>query len=126
MKYIVIAVLAITLFSCTKQAKHSNKSEVSKSKKAEVALIEVTDLVLTFDGSTFTTTISPNAEWGGLQKFVTMSTNDGAFSVCNWNWSGVQAPASKTCSSSGPGFYRAWTTDKVTYDVHLSNVIQIP
>ena len=126
MKQLIIAVLAITLFSCTKEAKQSNKSEVSKSKKAEVALVETTDLTLTFDGSTFTTTISPNAEWGGVQKFVTMSTNDGATSECNWNWSGVAAPASKTCSSSGPGFYRSWSTDKVTYDVHLSNVIQIP
>jgi hypothetical protein len=125
MKNLIIALIAITLFSCTREAKQSNNSEVSKSKKAE-ALIEVTDLVLTFDGSTFTTTISPNAEWGGVQKFVTMSTNDGAVSVCNWNWSGVAAPASKTCSSSGSGFYRSWSTDKVTYDVHLSNVIQIP
>jgi len=124
MKKLYIALIAITLFSCTKEAKQSNKSE-SKSKKAEVALVETTDLTLTFDGSTFTTTISPGAEWGGLQKFVTMSTNDGAVSVCNWNWSNVQAPAFKTCSSSGPGFYRSWTTDKVTYDVHLSNVIQI-
>lgn len=125
MKQLFIALIAITLFSCTREAKQSNKSE-SRSKKSEVALVETTDLTLTFDGSTFTTTISPNAEWGGVQKFVTMSTNDGAVSVCNWNWSGVAAPASKTCSSSGPGFYRSWSTDKVTYDVHLSNVIQIP
>ncbi len=124
MKYLIIAVLAITLFSCTKEAKQGNKSEVSRSKKAEVALQETTDLTLTLSGSTFTTTISPNAEWGGVQKFVTISTNDGATSECNWNWSGVQAPASKTCSSSGAGFYRSWTSDK-NYDVHLSNVIQI-
>jgi len=126
MKNIIIAALVtITLFSCTREAKQSNKSEVNKGKKAE-ALIEVADLVLTFDGSTFTTTISPNAEWGGVQKFVTMSTVEGAVSVCNWNWSGVQAPASKTCSSLGSGFYRSWTSDKVTYDVHLSNWITIP
>jgi hypothetical protein len=124
MKYIIIAVLAITLFGCTKEAKEGNKSEVSKSKKAEVALQETTDLTLTLSGSTFTTTISPNAEWGGVQKFVTMSTNDGAVSVCNWNWSGVQAPPSMPCTANGPGFYRSWTSDK-NYDVHLSNVIQI-
>ena len=123
MKYIIIAVLAITLFGCTKEAKQGNKSEVSRSKK-EVTLAETTDLTLTLSGSTFTTTISPNAEWGGVQKFVTMSTNDGATSECNWNWSGVQAPASKTCNSSGPGFYRSWTSDH-DYNVHLSNVIQI-
>jgi len=123
MKKLLIALIAITLFSCTKESKQSNHSTVARGKKSEL-IQETTDLTLTLSGSTFTTTISPNAEWGGVQKFVTMSTNTGAVSVCNWNWSGVQAPASKTCSSSGAGFYRSWTSDK-NYDVHLSNVIQI-
>ena len=123
MKKLLIALIAITLFSCTKESKQSNHSTEARGKKSEL-IQETTDLTLTLSGSTFTTTISPNAEWGGVQKFVTMSTNTGAVSVCNWNWSGVQAPASKTCSSSGAGFYRSWTSDK-NYDVHLSNVIQI-
>ena len=123
MKKLLIALIAITLFSCTKEIKQSNHSEISRSHKAELVQ-EVTDLTLTLSGTTFTTTISPNAEWGGVQKFVTMSSNNGATSECNWNWTGVQAPSSKTCSSSGPGFYRSWTSDK-NYDVHLSNVIQI-
>ncbi len=123
MKKLLIALIAITLFSCTKEMKSGNHSETARSKK-EATLQETTDLTLTLSGTTFTTTISPDAEWGGIQKFVTMSSNDGATSECNWNWSGVQAPSSKTCSSSGPGFYRSWTTDK-NYDVHLSNVIQI-
>jgi len=122
MKKLLIALIAITLFSCTKEMK-SGHSETSRSKKAELVQ-ETNDLTLTLSGTTFTTTISPNAEWGGVQKFVTMSTNTGATSECNWNWSGVQAPSFKTCSSSGAGFYRSWTTDK-NYDVHLSNVIQI-
>jgi len=122
MKYLIIALIAITLFSCTKEMKSSERE--AKVSKHEAAVVVASDLTLTLTGTTFTTTISPNAEWGGVQKFVTMSTNDGAVSVCNWNWTGVQAPASKTCSSSGPGFYRSWTTDK-NYDVHLSNVIQI-
>jgi hypothetical protein len=122
-KLLITAFIAITLFGCTKEMKSGNHSETARSKK-EATLQETTDLTLTLSGTTFTTTISPNAEWGGVQKFVTMSTNDGASSECNWNWSGVQAPASKICSSSGPGFYRSWTSDK-NYDIHLSNVIQI-
>ena len=122
MKYLIIALIAITLFSCTKEMKSSERE--AKVSKHEAAVVVASDLTLTLTGTTFTTTISPNAEWGGVQKFVTMSSNNGATSECNWNWTGVQAPASKTCSSSGPGFYRSWTTDK-NYDVHLSNVIQI-
>ena len=123
MKKLIIALIAITLFSCTKEVKQSGQQD--RGKPAKETVLSVGDLSLTLSGTTFTTTISPNAEWGGVQKFVTMSTNDGATSECNWNWSGVQAPSSKTCSSSGAGFYRSWSSDKVTYDVHLSNVIQI-
>ena len=119
---ILAVLIAITLFSCTKEVKQSNNQDRGKPVK-EVVLSA--DLSLTLSGTTFSTTISPNAEWGGVQKFVTMSTNDGATSECNWNWSGVQAPASQTCSSSGTGFHRSWTSDKVTRDIHLSNVIQI-
>ena len=122
MKKLIIALIAITLFSCTKEMKSSERE--AKVSKHEAAVVVASDLTLTLTGTTFTTTISPNAEWGGVQKFVTMSSNNGATSECNWNWTGVQAPSSKTCSSSGPGFYRSWTSDK-NYDVHLSNVIQI-
>jgi hypothetical protein len=121
MKKLLIALIAITLFSCTKEAKQS--TEITKSKKSQ-AVLEASDLTLTLSGDTFTTTISADAEWGGLQRFVSMTTNDSAVSLCNWNWTGVQAPSSKTCSSSGSGFYRSWTSDK-NYDIHLSNVIQI-
>lgn len=122
MKKLIIALITITLFSCTKEMKSSERE--AKVSKHEAAVVIASDLTLTLAGTTFTTTISPNAEWGGVQKFVTMSTNTGATSECNWNWSGVQAPSFNTCSSSGAGFYRSWTTDK-NYDVHLSNVIQI-
>ena len=122
MKYLIIALIAITLFSCTKEMKQSEHQ--AKVSKHEAAVTVASDLTLTLSGTTFTTTISPNAEWGGVQKFVTMSTNTAATSECNWNWSGVTAPSFNTCSSSGAGFYRSWTTDK-NYDVHLSNVIQI-
>jgi hypothetical protein len=119
---VIYMVTIYSFFGCSKQMKGGQQE---KGKSAKETILTVGDLSLTISGTTFTTTISPNAEWGGVQKFVTMSTNDGATSECNWNWSGVQAPTSQTCSSSGTGFYRSWTSDKVTRDIHLSNVIQI-
>ncbi len=119
---VIYMVTIYSFFGCSKEIKQSNNQDRGKPVK-EVALSS--DLSLTLSGTTFTTTISPNAEWGGVQKFVTMSSNTGATSECNWNWSGVQAPSSQTCNSSGAGFYRSWTSDKVTRDIHLSNVIQI-
>ena len=98
--------------------------ELSRGKKAKAGATTFTvfenALVLSESGGVLTTSISPNAEWGGVQKFIDISTNDGAASVCNWNWSWSAAPASMTCNSSGTGNYRSWTSDKVTYDVHLS------
>ena len=126
MKKIVIAVLAITLFSCTKQAEKQSATEETKrgrghSQQAELSV--TSDLVLTESNGVLTLTISPNAQWAGVQKFVDMSTNDGAVSVCNWNY--TTAPTLATCTISGSGFYRGWTSD-FNYDVHLSNIITIP
>ena len=92
-----------------------------KKVKADAVTLSVfTDLVLTESAGVFTTTISPNAEWGGVQKFFTIDTTNNGVSVCNWNWSYVPAPATMTCNSNGTGSYRSWTSDKITYDVHLS------
>lgn len=93
----------------------------SKQKASAVTLSIFNDLTISESGGVITTSISPDAEWGGVQKWVTVDTTNNATSLCNWNWSGVQAPASKTCDGAVPGFsYRSWTSDKVTYDVHVS------
>lgn len=93
----------------------------ARGKKSAATLLTVTtDLTLTESAGVLTTSISPNAEWGGVQKFFTIDTTNNGVSVCNWNWSNVTAPASQTCQSNGTGSYRSWTSDKVTYDVHLS------
>lgn len=92
--------------------------------KDNATLTTFTDLGLTESGGVLTTTISPDAEWGGVQRFVDITTNDGAVSVCNWNWSYVPAPATKDCNSNGTGIYRGWTSDH-NYDVHLSNVLPL-
>jgi len=89
-----------------------------KSKAHNVTLTVFEDLVMS--GSVSCTT-SPNAEWGGIQKFLALPlSNDGAVSFCNFNWSNTTAPASMDCPTSTPGVYRGWTSDKITYDVHLS------
>lgn len=100
-----------------------SSGELARGKKAKadaVVLSVFTDLTLTQSGGVFTTTLSPNAEWGGVQKFFTIDTTNNGVSVCNWNWSNTTAPATQTCNNTGTGSYRSWTSDKVTYDVHLS------
>jgi hypothetical protein len=96
-----------------------------KQKASAVSLSVFTDLSLTQSGGVLTTTLSPNAEWGGVQQFFTIDTTNNGVSVCNWNWSGTTAPASQTCATNGAVFYRSWTSDKVTYDVHLSPFLTV-
>lgn len=126
MKKLLIALIAITLFSCTKQASHKPTEETKKGRghnQQSEALSITSDLVLTESNRVLTLTISPNAQWAGVQKFTSMTTNDGAVSVCNWYY--TTAPTLATCTVSGSGFYRGWTSD-FNYDVHLSNWITIP
>lgn len=144
---IVVFILMLTIASCKRQAEkqpapkingiefakkygfelpfldYSSGSSVARGKKAKaeaVALSVFSDLTLTESGGVLTTSISPDAEWGGVQKFFTIDTTNNGVSVCNWNWSYVTAPSSQTCTSNGAGSYRSWTSDKVTYDIHLS------
>jgi len=126
MKNIIIAaVLLITVMGCTKQASHrpAQQNERGRGHSQQAELSITSDLVLTESNGVLTLTISPNAQWAGVQKFVSMTTNDGAVSVCNWNY--TTAPTLATCTISGTGFYRGWTSD-FNYDVHLSNIITIP
>lgn len=96
---------------------------LARGKKAKADLVTLSvfnDLILTESAGVLSTTISPNAEWGGVQNFQTIDTTNNGVSVCNWNWSYTAAPATQTCNVAGTGSYRSWTSDKVTYDVHLS------
>lgn len=143
----VIALIAITLFGCNKQASDVSQlapekmngiefkakygfelpfldygSGVARSNKpkANAVTLSVTeDLVIS--GSVECTT-SPNAEWGGIQKFLALPlSNDGAVSYCNFNWSGAPVPTGPmVCPTTTPGVYRGWTSDEGTYNVHLS------
>lgn len=84
------------------------------------------DITLTLSGTTLTTSISPNAQWAGIQKFVDMSTNDGAISVGNWNFNSPPGEGvTKSVQAVGTGYYRSWTSD-FNYAIHTSNIIYIP
>lgn len=151
---ITVLIAVIVLVSCTRQAKdnfapkkmngiefkakfgfehpaldYSNSSEVSRGKKAKAEAVTLAvwfnDLTLTNNAGVLTTSISPDAEWGGVQKFFTIDTTNNGVSVCNWNWSYSTAPSSQTCQSNGAGSYRSWTSDKVTYDIHVSSFLTI-
>jgi len=78
------------------------------------------DLILTESNGVFTTTISPNAEWGGVQRFE--KGMKGGVSVCNWYWPN-NPPSVKTCNNLGSGIYRSWTSDKNGV-IHLSKAIK--
>lgn len=97
----------------------------NKGKKPAPATLSDLFLTVSPDG-TVTTTISPNAQWAGIQKFVDMSTNDGAISVGNWNYNTPPGPGTtKSVASVGTGYYRGWSSD-FDATVHLSNVVFIP
>src|SRR5688572_10598374 len=63
----------------------SNKGG-AKKKANTVLVVVVNDLSISESGGVITTTISPNAQWAGIQDFADTTTNEGAVSVCNWNY----------------------------------------
>lgn len=104
--------------------KKSNK--MAKGKKTLAAPpTTATDLNLSLVEGVLVLDINPEAEWSGIQKFIDPAINDGAVSILNKNYSGVTPPVKEVALIQGSGYYRGWTSDKVTYDVHLSNVIQV-
>lgn len=149
-KLLLVLIVALTMFSCSKQASpklapingveftakygfelpfldyghgEMTRSDKARPKANQVQLSVTEDLVIS--GSISCTT-SPDAEWGGIQKFLAIPlAMDGAVSYCNFNWSYSIAPAFMDCPTTTPGVYRGWTSDKPTsatpYDVHLSN-----
>jgi len=102
------------------------KQPIRRSPKAQPALLS--DLFLTVVDGVVTSTVSPEAQWAGIQRFDDMSSNDGAEEI----W-GTQrfynAPPGAGVVTSGPvigtGYYRGFSSD-FDYDVHLSNVVFVP
>lgn len=88
--------------------------------KAEQVITVSEDLVLS---GSVSCTVSPDAEWGGIQKFLAIPLSvDGAVSYCNFYW--WSAPTEMNCPTTSSGVYRGWTSDH-DYNVHLSNVVSL-
>lgn len=145
---IIIAVILITVFGCTKQAnKPTMNAEELKAKYGivlpglqyagdeiavsanrgakknasnQTVVVWLNDLVLS---GSVSCTVSPDAQWGAIQKFLAEPlSNDGATVLCNFSY---VMPSNMNCPTTAPGVYRGWTSD-FDYNVHISNLITIP
>lgn len=109
----------------------------AKKVKPNAALTTVFDLSLTGTPASLTYTTSTDAYVGGVTRFPTAAggglSNDGAVGLwdCGKRWDDpLSAPPSVTCMDNNPAVpgesnYRAFTSDKVTFDVHLSNLVTV-
>src|SRR5688572_13047097 len=146
---LLIAFITITLFGCDKkERKQINAEELkakygivlpeieydgdeiatsnkggAKKKANTVLVVVVNDLSISESGGVITTTISPNAQWAGVQDFVDTTTNEGAISVCNWFYA-TPTGGTRTCQTDGSGNFRSWTSD-FDYNIHVSNWITL-
>jgi|SRR5688572_14088993 len=101
----------------------SNKGGAKKKANAVLVVVWFTDLSLTNSGGILTSTLSENAQWAGVQKFLDTTSTVGASSVCNWYY--IDAPEiSEPCQSTGSGNYRSWTSD-FDYNIHISNWVTL-
>jgi len=96
-------------------------------RKQSAAAVEVTvtyDLNAEIVGTTLTGDVSPAAYHASAQKFIDTTTNDGAIGLweCGrfYNSPGPGVGATTTCQTQGPGFYRVYSADFITYNIRLS------
>lgn len=85
------------------------------------------DLNASITGTTLTGDVSPDAYVAGAQKFIDTTTNTGAIGLWECNRSYSSPPGSGTttsCQTQGSGFYRVFSADFITYNVHLSWFLQ--
>ena len=146
MKYIIIAVLAITLFGCTKEAKEKSmtvaelkagygidliaawdvqfagvvaRGSTPKIKRpVKTDVVNLIDGSIQFDGTTFTTSDNP--------KFAGVNNQTTVVSICNYFFSEGGTAQTLTCNNStGSGQIMAWNTDWDD-NVYRSELVNIP
>ena len=108
------------------------KAKGGKSPKANATLAVTEDLSLTGNSAALVYSTSPNAYTGDVQRFgAAPITNDGAIGLwdCLKRWDDTTPPPTINCADTSPvtgqSNYRAFTCDKVTFDVHLSPLLTI-
>lgn len=98
--------------------------KTTRKKSAESVLVTVSvDLNAEIVGENLVGDVSPNAYHAGGQKFIDTTINDGAKGLwgCNRSYSSPPgAGVTTTCPTEGTGYYRVYSADFVTYDIHLS------
>jgi hypothetical protein len=115
---------AFKIFDRAGKTEQNASARGFKVVKAKATVSVISDLVLTEPSEDiFNCTVSPLAQWFSFQVFVDMTSNDGAFAICNKNYPFPgSAPPSETCVIGAIGIVRAFTSD-FDYTVHLSNTI---
>ena len=105
----------------------SKSKKMAKGKNRLAPPTTSTDLVLTNQDGVLILTISPNANWAGIQQSgdTAFAADENDMSVLNRNYSTPPGDGKKEALVvPGPGYYRGWTSD-FDYNIHFSNVIQV-
>lgn len=117
-----------------KSSKSPKKQKTMAKAKGKTIAAPTTsaDLTITLseDGTRLTGTVSPNAQWAGIQKFVDPASNDGAIGIHESNRNYTTPPGegvTTECAVQGTGYYRVFSSDfPPTYNVHVSEFLFIP
>jgi len=103
----------------------SKSKKMAKAKKPMTAApVTSTDITLVLTGDTLSANLSPETEWAGIHRIADGAGPEG-FIEAQRNYTDVHDGKSTSCQTHGTGSYQAWSAD-FDYDIHLSNVIQIP
>lgn len=86
---------------------------------------QLTDLVLTFSGGILSANVPIETEWAGIQKMSDPSTVVEGVHEANRYFDSAAGTKVTSCSPIGSGYYRAWSAD-FDYDIHFSNIVQVP
>lgn len=122
---------AFRVFDLAGKTEYDPVARGKKVKNNATVVVWFNDITLTVSATgAIEYTTSPDANWGGCQRFPADMSMTGAYSVwsCQRYWGTNQAPpATVTCTDgipAGVSNYRAFTSDH-SYDVHISNIVTV-
>jgi hypothetical protein len=97
-------------------------------KNETVLVVWFNDITITEADGIITSTVSPDAQWAGIQKFLSTTSNDGAIGIWESNRYYYTPPGPGTitfCHYVGPGYYRGFSSD-FNANVHITEFKFIP